>query len=117
MADWIREVVAGVVGESSSYAQCLRRMKLPLHAGNYRTLKRKIRVFGLNIDHFDHEPPDYLKGKGPNIYELKDVLVKNSPYAAGSYALKNKLFKHGQLKNECYECGILSGGGNLFPCI
>lgn len=99
--DQLRPIVAG----SRSKAQVLRKLDLPLHGGNYRTLDRKVSQYGIDTDHFDNKPPPHLRATSSQKIPLEEILVEESTYT-NSHRLKKRLIKAGILEEKCECCGI-----------
>lgn len=79
--------------------------------GNYATMKRQLKHFKIDTSHWGtvKHRQGHLKGKNHNWATrtpLTEIMIKNSLYGGGSYALKNRLFKEGIFEKKCYNCGI-----------
>lgn len=101
---WTEKQLKFAVAKSRSYRQVLNFLNLKQAGGNYAQIKKYIREYNLNIDHF--------KGRGWNKgmhlpfnpkVSLDKILVKNSDFQ--SYKLKNRLIREGLKKLRCEECG------------
>ena len=104
MRTWTVKQLKDAVKHSHSYRQVLAQLGLKAAGGNYEQLKRYIREYDLNIDHFKGKGWNKgMKGIGVYQYTLEEILVKNSTYQ--SYKLRNRLIKEGIKKPECEECG------------
>lgn len=99
------EQIKQFVRESYSYAQVLKKLDLKPIGGNYRILKRKILLLGLDTSHFTGK--GHLKGKthdwNNTKISLEEILVEDSNYQ--SYKLKIRLLKENLIENICSECG------------
>jgi len=91
-----------VVKEARSYRQVLLVLGYCVAGGNYETIKKLIKKYGIDISHFDGN--GWNKGKNSSITPLSEILKKNSTYSR--YALKSRLLKECLLKNKCYICGL-----------
>jgi len=108
------DIRAAVVG-SITYAEILVKLGLVPRGGNYKTLKRRIRLLGIDTGH--------LKGKQwnkggvgwPNMSKksLESIMVLDSSYS--TFTLKNRLFKAGIFKKVCNCCGRDSWLGKPMP--
>ena len=96
---WTLLQLREAVKTSTSVRQVIVKLGLVPAGGNYVQISKAINDQTLDTSHF--------KGQGWNkgmkipkepIYELKDILVINSPY--GLYHLKQRLFKTGLKKSE-----------------
>lgn len=87
------------VKNSLTYVEVLNKIGgLSKSSGNYRTLKRYIKKFKIDTDHFKRPIQKNFQKKN-----LCDILVENS--LVGSYRTKNRLLKEGLLINKCSICG------------
>jgi len=99
-----KEQVQIAVKNSFSIAQVCRELKIRPSGGNYDTVKKLFKKWDINIDHFTGQGWNVgLKFKPYKKYELKDVLIKNSPYRS-TYSLKKRLIKEGVKKRMCENC-------------
>jgi len=101
---WTEKQLKKAVIKATSYRQVLSRLNLREAGGNYSQIKKYIKEYELNIEHF--------KGKGwnkgmhlpfePKIL-IEKILVKDSSFQ--SYKLKKRLFREGFKKPICEQCG------------
>ena len=99
------EDIRSAVEGSITYAEILLKLGLVPRGGNYKTLKKRIRLLGISTGH--------LKGwqwnKGgvgiPSVFKksLESVMVSNSSYPTTT--LKKRLFKEGIFNKVCNRCG------------
>ena len=76
-----------IVKESISYSQVLQAINLTPTGGNYRILKRLLKEYEINTEHFSGQ--GYLKGKTHSWSKkipLEEILKKQTNYQ--SYKLK-----------------------------
>jgi hypothetical protein len=95
-----------IVKTSYSVAQVLKRLGLVPIGGNYKTVKRKVKLLNLSISHFTGQ--GHLRGKTHNWAKkkpLEEILVKNSDYNNTS-ALRRRLFRENVFEQRCYNCGL-----------
>ncbi|MDK2949316.1 MAG: hypothetical protein PWQ56_481 [Patescibacteria group bacterium] len=101
---WTEEQLRDAVKSSFSYRQVLKKIKLKATGGNYVQIKKYIKEFNINNDHFKGR--GWIKGLNfsftPKI-PLEKILVKNSFFQ--SHKLKNRLIKEGFKLPCCEECG------------
>jgi len=96
-----------LVANSHSYSDVLRALGLGTRGGSSTdTLKRRIAELKCSTDHFDKG----ATGGAYTHYDLKDILVENSPYASIS-RLKVRLVREGLLEYKCAKCGITEWQG------
>ena len=92
-----------IVKDCYSYRQVLKKLGLKEAGGNYKTLKKAIEDFNVDISHFKKQ--GWLKGL-KNIYvkrrDLKELLVDGS--YVQTYKLKNRLLDNSLLIEKCYIC-------------
>ena len=88
------------VSASRSFAEALRRLGLGPSGGNWRTLQRRCREWGIATDHFD--PYASSRGRRGQV-PLEAVLVAGSTYSR--WHLKRRLFEQGLKERRCELCG------------
>lgn len=106
-----KEELESIIKKSFSVKDVLIAIGLSPVGGNYQTIKRKIKLFNLDISHF--VGCGHLKNKSHNWSRripLEKILVKDSLYC-GTSNLRRRLIKGGYLENKCYECGLTEWRG------
>ncbi len=106
---WSKENLICAIGNSETIADVLRKLNISVRPGNYRTIKRAIGVYAIDISHFTGKSCSTGKSRG-QVHKgrpLSDILVENSDYANGTN-LKARLLKEGLLKNKCDICSLES---------
>jgi len=98
---WTEEQLVEMVRSSTNYAQVLRGLGLDARGSNYRTIKRYIRKFGLDVSHFCQDGGVSF-GRGR---PLSDYLVKGGPRISTS-ALKRRLLRESLVVEICEVCGL-----------
>jgi hypothetical protein len=89
-----------IVENSNNYTECIKKLRLSLSHGNYDTLKKYIKVFNINIEHFTFKGNlNHSNKKLP----LEDILIENSTFSR--FHLKNRLYKEGVKQRNCEICG------------
>lgn len=102
-----RENLKQIVEESRTYSEVLKKLGLRAAGGNFKTLKKNIGKYELDIQHFN--PSLVRKEKLNNFKELfikKDIneyLVENSTY--GRVHLKERLYDEKLKERKCELCG------------
>lgn len=93
-----------IIKESTTYTNCVIKLGLsPRCSGNFQTLKKYIKIFDIDISHFDGGK--FKNGNIPkNKIDLNNVMKKNS--FINRHTLKNRLYKDGLKKKKCEICGI-----------
>lgn len=95
--------LANIVKESTSYRQVLQKLGLTMAGGNYKIIKKRISMQGLDTSHFTGQ--GWSKGKTYNIRkDIKDVLCLGSTIQ--SYKLKRYLLKFNYFPSECSVCNL-----------
>ncbi|MBP5455289.1 MAG: hypothetical protein J6Y37_02190 [Paludibacteraceae bacterium] len=108
--DWSKDRVEQAVKNSFSYNDTLRNLEIKVSGNNGETLKRKIKIYGIDTSHFTFHSP-YQAPAVKNVYEylLKGKYVKTA-------TLKEKLIAAGLKTNKCEKCGISSWQGEPIVC-
>lgn len=92
------------IRESKSYNECLKRMGLSNRPGNYGTLKKYIKLYGIDTSHFYISYMDGLRNYSIEYKKpLDEILIENSTFSRRS--LKKRIFEAGLKQNICEECG------------
>lgn len=103
------------IKENKSYIAVLRSLGLKPVGGNYKTLKSKIQIYHLNIDHFT--------GQGWNVGEnykdfhkqIDDSEILTCPSKSCSQVVKRRLLKSGVKQYICECCGLTEWMGKPIP--
>lgn len=91
-----KEYLTEIVNDSTSIAECLRKMGMAQTACSYNTFRERVRNWEINIEHF-------VKRHYTKQIPLDSVLCANSHYTRKS--LKQRLLKTGLKNNICEMCG------------
>lgn len=95
-----------IVLESISKKGVLITLGVKPGSGNYRTLNKYIKLFNIDISHFEAVNFRSIeRGKFVNMIPDEEIFIENSSYNNGS-ALKKRLLDGGYLDYKCSECGI-----------
>lgn len=100
------EQLIEVVKESYSYAECLRKLDLPIHGGLYTTLKNRIKNYNIDISHFTGARWNKGKRTGPNPRTLTIDILDNKVEWSKSSDLRKRLIREGYFEEKCGECGL-----------
>ena len=99
-----RENLEKIIKESFSYTSCLKKIGLSNRPGNYDTLKKYIKLYNIDIDHFYTDKKQGMLNYSLNIkIPTIDILVENSPFNRRS--LKDRIYKEGLKERKCELCG------------
>jgi len=95
------------VKSSRSYSEVLEKIGLRTAGGNYNTIRTYIKLYGLDISHFESDEVKREKAiarfaLGVTI-PLENILVEGSSYDRGS--LKTRLYNLGLKERKCEFCG------------
>lgn len=116
--DWSKERIEKAIKESDSYADTLRYLQIPNHGRNIDTLKSKITLYKLSIDHFTFSKQYYSGTENFKYKPVEYYLHEHSNIK--TTALKDKLFKEGYKTNSCENpnCPCKSGYwlDNIISC-
>lgn len=102
--DWSEEKLRTVVANNVNYKDVLRALGVPTSGNNTTTLKRKIRLFDIDISHFTFSP-QRRGSKKPLEYYLVNGRCGNRA------TLKSRLIKEGYKTNICEVCGLSEWNG------
>ena len=112
--DWSKDRVKKAVAEANCWFDCLDKLGIPKGGCNYRTLKGKVKDYGLDISHFDNQ-----SARGRNGKHYKRQLVNRTDaeiFRAGAQIkvlnLKKEYIRrvmHG--KAHCEICGLQEWNG------
>lgn len=114
---WTEEQLREAVAESFSYAQVLRRIGLQPAGGNYRQLKKYIKIYQLDINHMTGqgwcvgEHASHLARR--NTIPLEEILVEDSYY--GSSHLRRRLIKENLKEARCEKCSLTTWFAKPIP--
>ena len=102
---WTIESLKIAVTKSKNITEVIEKLGLRAAGGNFSTIKKYIKQYNINTDHFVDFRIETLK-KNSRIKQipLENLLVKNCKYK--SSVLKRRLVAAGLLKDECYICGL-----------
>ena len=102
-----KEILEKVVRESVSIAEVCRKMDIKPVGGNYKTIKKYIKLYELDDSHFTGQgwnSGENYKHFG-KVCSLEEILVENSTYT-NTTNIKEKLYKEKLKKRKCEICGI-----------
>ena len=97
-----------IVRDSLSTAEVCRKLNIRPVGGNYKTIKKYIKIFNIDNSHFTGQGwncGENYKHFGKK-FTLDEILIENSSYS-NSWSLKRKLIENGIKEDKCEECGII----------
>lgn len=101
---WVFNQLKNAVNNSFSYRQVLIKLNLREAGGNYTQIKKYIKEYNLDIDHFKGRTWNKgLRGIGKPKIPIEKILVKNSYFQ--SFKLKKRLFATKLKPQYCEKCG------------
>jgi hypothetical protein len=102
-----REILEKIIKESRTYTETLRKLGLRAAGGNFKTLKKNIEKYELDITHFDSSNVRKEKLSDYRTLfmkkDLSDYLIENSTYSRTH--LKKRLYCEGFKEKKCELCG------------
>jgi len=98
------ELLKSVIEDSKNYTEVVKKIGLsPRCSGNFQTLKKYIKIFNIDISHFNKG--EFQFGNIPkNKVKLESILKVDSNFSRTS--LKKKLYSEGLKEKRCEICGI-----------
>lgn len=100
---WTDEQFVSAVESSEYVSDVIRKLGLTLRPGNYETVKRYVKKFGLNTDHFIGNGKKNNRG-GTEEIPLSELFVKNCNHTRG--IVKKRVIKYNLLPYRCSICSI-----------
>ena len=98
---WSKENLEKIIKESLSQTDVLKKLGLRNGGDNYKTLRKYIELYEINVSHFLTCFNNILNLK--KITLLNDILIEKSTFDRGH--LKEKLYKEGLKEPKCELCG------------
>lgn len=95
---WIKENLQEIVKCSNTQKECLSKMGIRASGGNYKTLKKYIELYDIDVNFVKNNEVGFFNKK-----ELCDILVEKSTFSRRS--LKKRLYDEGLLERKCCLCG------------
>lgn len=102
-----KENLQKIIKDSFSIKEVLHKMNLRAAGGNYKNFHKYIKLYQIDISHFDERTKIFQRTLA--VYQLKnkknidEILVENSTYSRT--ALKKRLYEEGLKQRECELCG------------
>lgn len=103
-----KEELIKIVMNSFSYANVCRNIGVSSVGGNFNTVKKYIKLYNINIDHFTGQcwnTGDKYKFNG-KIIQLEEILKGEHPDYKSS-SLRIRLIRNDIKENKCEMCGIV----------
>jgi len=102
-----KEELEQFVKKSLSITDLCKQLSIIPAGGNFKTLKKKIKDWNIDISHFTGSAWNVGNRYKPfgKKRDLKDILVENSTHT-NSNSLKGRLLKEGLKEHKCESCGL-----------
>jgi hypothetical protein len=95
-----KELIENVVNSSSKKTEVLKKLGLKLFTGNFNTLDKYIKIYNIDISHFNRK---LKNGKFYPKIPIEKILIENSTFLSNH--LKKRLYKEGIKERKCEKCG------------
>ena len=106
-----KENFSKIVKQAQSYSDISKMLGISPRGNNYKTFKKYIKEYGLDISHFNNERKPWNKGKSfTKCLDTLLVRLKNGVYTSSS-DLKKRLFKYKLKSKKCEICGLEEWNG------
>ena len=102
---YTKEQLEESVENATSIADICRDLNILPRGGNYKTIRKRLEEFNINIDHFlgsGWNTGERFKPFGKKI-ETPDILVENSSYSNTS-SIRMRLIREGYKEHKCEKC-------------
>jgi len=96
-----KTVLENLVKDSISFSEISRKLYGNNHYGNRQTIKKYVKEYNININHFVRVGTPGIKNFKKK--SLSDILVDNSIF--DTTHLKNRLYNEGLKERICEKCG------------
>lgn len=113
MKKMTEEKLKEIVKESFSIAEVLKKLKMSITTGNYKSFHKAIKIYKIDTTHFLGQA--HLKNKSHNTKRtipFDEILIENSTYTSTS-ELKRRLVKEKLIEYYCAICKIIEWHGKL----
>lgn len=95
-----KENLEKIIKESFTFKECLIKLGINNFGSSINTLKKYIKKYDINTEHFNNKIDIIIKR---NTINIKDILINNSSYSTTH--LKERLYKEGLKEKKCELCG------------
>jgi len=106
-----------IIKSSYSISEVCEKMNIRQAGGNYKTIKKYIKLFDINSDHFRGQgwnTGERYKPFGKN-FKLEEILIEESTYTNNN-KLRLRLIKEGYKENRCEICFITKWNNKEIVC-
>lgn len=108
--NWGKELVQRAVLSSNCWFDCLDKLGIPKRGGNYRTLKKKVEEYNIDVSHFN-----YIYGKTHNGMRMaknrkdEEIFALNSRVKMAT--LKREYIR--RILGDSYKCEICGSSSHM----
>jgi len=103
-----KENIEPIIKEAKNWTDVLRSLNMSLHGNSRTTLKKYVKLYDINISHFETDKERYYRVNGNSGVKkrisLSEILVSGSTYTNTNH-LKNRLYDEGIKERTCEKCG------------
>jgi len=99
---FLKENFEPIVKTSNSYMTIIKNLGMRVTGNSYRTVKKYIREYEIDVSHFFHDVSHLLSSSKSRLTPLEEILIENSTYDRSN--LKKRLYQTGLKKRECELC-------------
>jgi len=100
---WEKDNLDKIIKTSKSQSEVLMNLGIRNAGNNYKTLKKYIQLYDIDISHFVKNYDRVVKLNIKSKIPLENILVENSNYSRTN--LKKRLYKEGLKERKCELCG------------
>ncbi len=97
------KLLKSIIEKSKSQKEVLEKMKIRSAGGNFKTLRKYIKLYNLDTSHFIKNYDGIVKINKDRKMSTDEILVENSNYNRN--LLKNRLYNEGLKDRKCEKCG------------
>jgi hypothetical protein len=102
--EYTEENIKESIKNSKTFRDVFEKLGLTTHGNNYKTLRKYIKLYNIDISHFNSK--EVIAGKLLKINKIpiENILVENSTYEWTSN-LKKRLYDENFKERKCEKCG------------
>lgn len=100
---FLKENFEPLVKLSNSYMTIIKSLHMRVSGNSYRTVKKYINMYGIDISHFTYDASHLLLSSKSRLIPLDTILINGSNYDRTN--LKKRLYKEGLKQRKCELCG------------
>lgn len=108
--DYSYDTLSKIVSENGNLCQVCKAYGIGANSANYKTIKSKIKEYGIDCSHFSRGSGNKGNKNGTK-YDISEILVENSSYK-NIACMKKRILDEHLLDYKCAICGISEWMGN-----